>query len=204
VKGYIMTRSRSKLGIAIILMCGLATVAGLTAAEVRSGSGEGSSDTLLEVKAAASSRVDQEQKEHRANDARTAKPGRTARPQSRPDPKPPAPGLMPVSSPFSSGQYLVGELGWQEVRGARTKIVYAGALAPDPSQGIVIVTTWVVRASSDATAAAGPAMTFVAHLTPAKVGPVEIVAADGSVLTLRTSDGTKPLRFDVATGAFLS
>ena len=189
---------RRSFRLSLVVGCAAAVV-GVATAGVRSVSDEGETSTMLSGKAAAQAAMDQQQKELGKKKERTPKPGRAGRPASRPDPQPTEAGLAPVSSPFSSGQYLVGGTGWQQVKGKKTVIVYAGALAADPAQGVVIVSTWrPLRGASEQ----GPGVQADVYLTPTRVGPVELSEAAGTVLTLRTSDGVE-LKFNVATGAYL-
>jgi hypothetical protein len=83
---------------------------------------------------------------------------------------------------------------WQEQGDSYAVGVYAGGVADDPTQGLVV---WV---------RSGPAPEFsdvVSReiLTPRRAGPVNVVAANGEVLTLLAADGTT-FTFDASTGVF--
>jgi hypothetical protein len=81
---------------------------------------------------------------------------------------------------------------WQEQGESYAIGVYAGGVADDPTQGLVV---WV---------RSGPAPEFSdvvgrEILTPRRAGPVRVVAASGEVLTLLGADGTT-FTFDASTG----
>jgi hypothetical protein len=195
-----MTTNRKRV-VVVLAAAAVLIGAGIGVGQV-SGSRRDQSDALLEGKAAAEGRADQVQKEARAKARGTTKPGRAGRPQPQPDPRPSTPGLVPVSSPFSSGQYLLDETGWQQTTASQATIVYAGALTSDPAQGVIIVSTWILPPRGGGVPA-GPTMRATAYRTPSRIGPVEITSATGTVLVLQTSDRTKRLRFDAATRTYL-
>jgi hypothetical protein len=83
---------------------------------------------------------------------------------------------------------------WQEQGETRSLAVYAGGVADDPAQGLVV---WVQS---------GPAPDFANVTerdlpTPRRAGAVRITAAHGEVLTLLAMDGTA-FTFDADTGVF--
>lgn len=72
--------------------------------------------------------------------------------------------------------------------------VWAGSLAVDPAQGLMMVVGW----NTDRTSIVGGA-TFT---TPAKAGAETIIGASGHVLSLRSANGTT-ISFDPVAGVFL-
>jgi len=81
---------------------------------------------------------------------------------------------------------------WQSDRGGKHVQIYAGNLAADPSQGLVVVLT---------TSADLASRTVTEHLTPRNAGPVRIVDASASHLTLVSALGSM-WTFDIETLKF--
>ncbi len=171
----------------------------------------GSENNAPEGKAEVQARVDQVMKEGRekakGHGGKPANP-KSLRPAPTPDPHVNRPGLVPVSPPFSPGQYLLDDMGWQERRGNRLELVYVGALASEPTQGIVVIAETNLPpdnpSANDVREDQGLAMKSRVVRTPARVGPVEIVSVAGHVLTLATSDGSRRFRFDATSEKFVS
>jgi hypothetical protein len=83
---------------------------------------------------------------------------------------------------------------WQETSATRSVAVYAGGVADDPDQGLVVwVTTGPPPAFANATEHDLP--------TPIRAGAVRVVSAVGELLTLQAADGTQ-LVFDASNGTF--
>lgn len=90
-------------------------------------------------------------------------------------------------APYPGSSYRF-ENRWVMETPARTIIVYAGALTPDPAQGVVVVDS-------------SPRGVGGRYPTPTKSGSVHITGADGQRLTLAAADGTTFV-FDVAARVF--
>ncbi|MBI4497919.1 MAG: hypothetical protein HY689_08490 [Chloroflexi bacterium] len=115
-------------------------------------------------------------------------------------PPPQTPGQRPLrprgliehgQAPFSSQDVVVRNQWQDEVNGAWVH-VYAGALAGDPEQGMVVVVT----ESAD-----GMLGTAHRYPTPNQSGAVRIVKAEGTTLVL-VAPGGPPFTFDVQSGTF--
>ena len=99
---------------------------------------------------------------------------------------------------------MINEQGWQAVEADKRIAVYAGALAGDRAQGLVIVEVASLPKPSTVPAFTKPGgafqddqiRSFTPFPTPTKDGAVEIVGAQGQRLTLRAESG-KILVFDV-------
>jgi hypothetical protein len=204
-----MTRFRRSRPLAIACVACALGLAGALAELGVGGRLAGSDEKLPEGKAEVAARIDQEMKEGREK----AGPGggkpadpRSLRPTPTPDPRATVRGLGPVSPPFPSSVYLLDVTGWHGSSGARLKVVYAGALADDPTQGIVVVVTAnrpPDNPSDNVGADQGLNMRSRVLRTPEKVGPVEIRSASGDVLTLVTSDGSRRFGFDAGSERFV-
>lgn len=112
-----------------------------------------------------------------------------APPQS--DAAPPRGIIAEGQAPFSSQDAVIRNQ-WQDVVDGAWVHAYAGALASDRSQGLVIV----VRRPLD-----GSAITGDRYLTPTKAGAVHFVTANGLQLVLRSQSGGQ-LTFDLPSGTF--
>lgn len=121
-----------------------------------------------------------------------AKPSglRPAGPTPAPDLARPRGIVEEVQGPFSSQEITV-ENAWQEQVNGQWVQVYAGALASDPAQGVVIVL-----------AQTSEGMTGSRHPTPVKAGAVRLVSADGLRLTLVAASGAT-IYFDAAARQFV-
>lgn len=202
-------RFRTRRGLLIVgAIAIVAVAASVSQASLRKQSAD--DDAAGAGKQEAIALLDAEMREQRAL-AKAKRPKKpdplAARRESQPDPRPSAPGLVDVSPPFPSSVYLLGETGWQEVVGESQKVVYAGALTLDARQGIVIVVRSKRVPDSPAPDFArqdqGLDIRFRVFKTPGRVGAVEIVAADGQLLTVAVSSGQR-FRFDVRTERFVS
>lgn len=84
-------------------------------------------------------------------------------------------------APFPSESYTF-ENRWYEVKDGRSIVVYAGALAQEPSQGVLIVVVQTLNY--------GPVPGAGGYYpTPLKAGAVRVVDAEGEVLTLSSESG---------------
>lgn len=120
-------------------------------------------------------------------------------PQPDPEPEPPAPpaaarpvGIdVPITAPrvLTSDRAMV-ENAWQDQVDGVWVQVFAGCIPSNQTQGVV----WVVEEQPDGS------QKLHAYRTPAAVGCVRIVAADGTQLTLKA--GAQAIVFDVATQEF--
>jgi len=121
-----------------------------------------------------------------------AKPSglRPAGPTPAPDLARPRGIVEEVQGPFSSQEITV-ENAWQEQVNGQWVQVYAGALASDPAQGVVIVL-----------AQTSEGMSGSRHPTPVKAGAVRLVSADGLRLTLVAASGAT-IYFDAAARQFV-
>jgi hypothetical protein len=130
------------------------------------------------------------------------------RPKPDPDPVPKGAAVIPVSPPVSPQEYLLDDMGWREVTGAKVKFVYAGADAENTSQGIVLVVTSLLPPADPPPdferQDTGVHMTFNVYPTPKQVGPVQIASATGRTIRLATSDGKIRFTFDAGRETYVS
>jgi hypothetical protein len=204
-----MSRFRDSRRLSIVVVAAAFVLAGALAELGVGGRLAGSDEKLPEGKAEVAARIDQEMKEAREKAGpRGGKPAdpKSLRPTPTPDPPPGPAGLRPVSPPFPSSLYVLDVTGWHGSSGARLKVVYAGALADEPTQGIVVVLT-ANRPPDNPPENVGPDQGLNMRTrmlrTPERAGPVEIRSAAGDVLTLVTSDGSRRFRFDAGAERFL-
>ena len=94
-------------------------------------------------------------------------------------------------SPFPSDQFDIHNE-WQDVVAGQWVQVYAGSIAGDPSQGVVIVRVSPLDWST----------TTTVGVYPVRAGALRIVSAVNSTLVLQTPGGSH-LRFDAAARKFL-
>ena len=94
-------------------------------------------------------------------------------------------------APFSTEDVVVRNQWQQQVDGVWVQ-VYAGALAENPAQGVVIVAAEGAAAREAATER---------YLAPQQSGALRVVAESGSRLTLEAADGSV-LAFDLASRTF--
>jgi hypothetical protein len=129
----------------------------------------------------------------KAQAALVPKPNDPAAKRLAPHPaeRPPS-GLVELPSPFPAREYLLAATGWQELMGDRRLTVYAGSLATDRRQGILVAAT---------TGPGADERIVAVYPESTKNGPVEIVAARGRTLTLRDSAG-ETSTFDLTTRRF--
>lgn len=133
-----------------------------------------------------------------------------ARPEPTLDPLPPT-GIIPISPPFPAQVYLIKEQGWQAVEAGKRIAVYAGALAENRAQGLLIVEVASLPKPSAVPAFTQPGgelqgdqtRLYTRFPTPTLEGAVEIVSAQGHRLTLRAESG-KVLEFDVLQRGWVS
>jgi hypothetical protein len=130
------------------------------------------------------------------------------RPKPDPDPAPHGAAVIPVSPPVSPQQYLLDDMGWREVTGAKVKFVYAGASAQNTSQGVVLVVTSLLPPADPPPdfkrQDTGVHMNFKVYPTPKQVGPVQIASATGRTIRLATSDGKIRFTFDAGRETYVS
>ena len=186
------------------------TAAGVGAGVGFGGAGGGSDDPAAQ-KAEAAAAMDQamEQARAKARADNVKKPDPlAARPKPDPDPVPTGAAVIPVSPPVSPQQYLIDDMGWREVTGAKVKFVYAGAIAQNTSQGIVLVVTSLLPPADPPPdferRDTGVHMDFKVYPTPKQVGPVQIASANGRTLSLATSDGKIRFKFDAGREKYVS
>ena len=201
-----LRRSR-RVAIACLVALGAAGVG----AGVGFGGLDGGSDNPAAEKAEAAAAMDEamEQARAKARADKVKKPDPlAARPKSDPDPVPQGAAVIPVSPPVSPQQYLLDNVGWREVTGAKVKFVYAGAMPRNTSQGIVVVVTSILPPADPPPdfnrKDQGVHMDFKVYPTPKQVGPVQIASAKGRVLSLATSDGTIRFKFDAGSEKYVS
>ena len=197
----------------ILLACAAGAVAIGVAAGVGARGNDGPTPGVdaPDGKAQVIAAIDEQMAKDRAKAAGKERGGKPANPQSlrpspQPDPRSGEPRIVPVSSPFPASQYLLDGTGWAQPEGSRVELVYAGALADDPTQGIVVV-VHAKRPSDNPSpdqTDQGLSMTSKVVRTPAKVGPVEIESAAGHMLTIVTSDRSRKFRFDAAAEKFVA
>jgi hypothetical protein len=175
------------------------------------GFGGGGGDNAPAEKAEAAAAADQGMREAQAKARadKIKKPDRlAARPKPDPDPVPKGAAIIPVSPPVSAEQYLLDDVGWREVTGAKVKFVYTGAMPRNTSQGIVVVMTSILPPADPPPdferQDTGVHMDFKVYPTPKQVGPVQIASAKGRVLSLATSDGTIRFKFDAGSEKYVS
>jgi hypothetical protein len=140
-------------------------------------------------KAALLAHEQQVQDEARAQARGRPKPADAAerRPRSAPG-LPPTDGIKELSAPFRANEFLLDSRGWQQVDVDGITSAFVGALGNDHREGVVVV----MRST-----AAGEPVSARAYPAPTRSGRLTIMAARGSVLTLRSESG-KTLVFDVA------
>ena len=167
-----------------------AALGGMLEPQVRQGLEEKLAILLGEAAARATAQADYAAIDRRVN--RAAKPAvlSAAGPTPAPDQARPRGIIEEVQGPFSSQEITV-ENAWQEQVNGQWVQVYAGALASDPAQGVVIVL---------AQTSAG--ITGSRHPTPVKAGAVRLVRADGLRLTLVAASGATSY-FDAAARQFV-
>jgi hypothetical protein len=174
------------------------------------GLGGGSDDPAAQkadAAAAADQAMEQAQAKGRADHVKKPDP-LAARPKPDPDPVPKGAAVIPVSPPVSPQQYLLDDMAWREVTGAKLKFVYAGADAQNTSQGIVLVVTSLLPPADPPPdfkrQDTGVHMDFHVYPTPKQVGPVQIASANGGTLSLATSDGKIRFKFDARREKYVS
>jgi hypothetical protein len=177
-----------------VILAAAVVAAGAVAAGV-AGSGLFSTDEPAPPeKAALLAHERQVQNEARRAAAGRAKPAnpRALRPKSEPGPAIRT-GITELSAPFPGGEYLLDERAWQDLGPSGLTTVFAGALGADHDSGVVVVLT---------STAAGQPVSAQAYPVPERVGALTLVAARGSVLTLRAESG-QAFFFDVAGRKFV-
>lgn len=166
-------------------LLGLLVLAGLAAGEL-SGSARGRAPLPPDKGA----RVDREVAA--AASARTApdKNSDAGRPRATEEAPWPTGIFEDDEAPFPAEQRVVNR--WVGVIAGRRVAVYAGSSVSNPREGLVIVMSF----GSD-----GSPVRRTTHPTPVRAGPVRIVAAQGSRLSLAAADGQR-LTFDATISAF--
>jgi hypothetical protein len=172
-------------------------------------SGGGNDGAPQKAEAAAAEDQAMQQAQAKARADHVQKPDRlAARPKPDPDPVPKGAAIVPVSPPVSAELYLLDDIGWREVTGAKVKFVYAGAMPRNTSQGIVVVMTSLLPPADPPPdferKDTGVHTDFKVYPTPKQVGPVQIASADGRTLSLATSDGTVRFKFDAGREKYVS
>lgn len=113
----------------------------------------------------------------------------------------PAPGNLPLGiiesgqAPLPSSLYKI-ENKWRGQLGSNYVTLYAGSLTEDPTQGVVFMQ--IMTKDLKQVPGGGP------FLTPAKAGPVRVIAAKGMHVSLGTRGSSQTFDFDVGTGRFIS
>jgi len=184
---------------------GLSLAAAISVAGAALVLGGGSGDRLPSQKQAALDRIAHERAVGQAD---PAPKDPAAGPLFSTNPQPSAAALFPGVKTTAAGGGLIVETGngppgakdsvwlnlWQEDGATRSVAVYAGGVADDPDQGLVV---FIVS---------GPPPAFANTVeqdlpTPTRAGAVRVEAATGEVLTLLATDGTR-FTFDAGTGTF--
>jgi hypothetical protein len=94
------------------------------------------------------------------------------------------------SVPFPSTEYRITNA-WQDIVDGNYVLVFAGSLANDPEQGVVIVLLESPRQHRQ-------------YLTPTKSGVISIIGVEGLRLILCSSDNNETYYFDVPALRFVS
>jgi len=94
------------------------------------------------------------------------------------------------SVPFPSTEYKITNA-WQDMVDGKYVLVFAGTLANDPEQGVVIVLVESPRQ-------------YRQYLTPTKSGAISITDAKGLRLVIRSSDNNEIYYFDVPAQKFVN
>lgn len=200
------TRSRT-LALAGLVVTGL--VLGLLFAQLGRGVGANENPGNDPEKQAILDRVAREQAEAHARVPDHPKPGNPAAERPAPsDEAGPALGIIPVSVPFGSDEYVIEAEGWQSVSGNQRVTAYPGALASDRTQGVVVIavaTRLSERGAPNFTdeLAADEEVRLAAYTTPRRAGSVRVTAASGNLLTLTAADGSRFV-FNVASRRFVA
>ncbi|HNT24001.1 MAG TPA: hypothetical protein PKM21_06540 [Anaerolineales bacterium] len=94
------------------------------------------------------------------------------------------------SVPFPSTEYKITNA-WQDMINGKYVLVFAGTLASDPEQGVVVVLVESPRQ-------------YRQYLTPTKSGAISIADAIGFRLVIRSSDNNEIYYFDVPAQKFVN
>jgi hypothetical protein len=124
------------------------------------------------------------------------------RPPAETSPNPPPPeGIVDVGPPLPPEQYLI-QNGWQQLVDDHLVQAFAGALAGDPSQGVVVVVTRAWDLQTMQPDLVDEEVSVETFPSPLRLGSLRVVSAQGSVLGLVSDQGIV-LAFDVTARRFV-